>query len=474
MARMLATPRPRRGGSLPAGLVFLALVSVAAAPGCSTGPLGAWSLGRDKSLTRDVTKEEYSDAVAGKSGDGDRDRLMSRWLETGRDGTKEAPSPFRQLIGLEKKPKPVATDAEEAELKAAQELAKSGQYAEALPTFTRIARRNKGGDLAEVALFFKGECQFQQGDYVGAAYTFEELGKDFPTSRYLEKAVQREYAIGTFWLASIDGLKLTPTPPAMPAAPAGGAKADGAVKLASTVPMPDPTPVATPHLPQAALGVRDHFTGTLPMMDVGGTAIRVLEKVRHHDPTGPLADDAVLLIARYHDANQSWDEASLKYEELITDNPKSPLVLTAQLESIDARIKSYVGPEYEGAGLEQARSMVEHALSTVPPDQTKMREHLYVTLDVLREQEAERAFIRAEFYRKLGRGTSAEYMFAMIPQKWPKSPWAAKAKERLSEIAALPRKESLPSKIMTLPGAPDPYTQGVSPNGMGNNMSMPY
>lgn len=473
MARMLATPRPHRMGSLlPVRFVLLSAL-VAGLGGCSTGPFAAWGLGRDKSLTRDLTNEEYQDAVAHKPAGNDRDRLMSRWLDTGRGAAKdEKPSRVRQILGLQKRPRAVPTDADEKELKAAEDLVKAGQYAQAEPALTRLAKRYKGGDLAEAALFLEGECRFQRGNYVGAAESYEQLGKDFPTTRYLDRMVQREYAIGTFWLAAAGGLRLEAPAPTMPTPEGAKGKADSELKLASA--SPDPAPVAPPTLPVTDLGWRQHFTGTLPAFDVAGYGLRVLEKVRHHDPNGPLADDAVLLMARYYDAQQAWDDASQKYEELVVENPKSPLVQTAQLEAIDARIKSYVGPSYEGAGLEQARAMVEHSLTTVPPDRTKVREHLYQTLDVLREHEAERVYQRGEFYWKLGRVASAEYMFAMIPHKWPKSPWADKAKERLNELASLPRKESLPSKILTQPGAPDPYTQGVSPNGMGNNASLPY
>ena len=42
------------------------------------------------------------------------------------------------------------------------------------------------------------------------------------------------------------------------------------------------------------------WKGRHPTVDVSGNALAVLEHVRHHDPLGPLADDAVMQIADYH------------------------------------------------------------------------------------------------------------------------------------------------------------------------------
>ncbi len=62
----------------------------------------------------------------------------------------------------------------------------------------------------------------------------------------------------------------------------------------SEAPKP-PAPGPAPDLPWYA-----RFTGEQPLLDTHGNAIAALEHVRHHDPTGPLADDAVLQIADEH------------------------------------------------------------------------------------------------------------------------------------------------------------------------------
>ena len=49
--------------------------------------------------------------------------------------------------------------------------------------------------------------------------------------------------------------------------------------------------------------------------------------------------------------------------------------------------------------------------------------------------------------------------------KWPRSKWAGEARKEMALVAKMPRKASMPSKIMTAPGASDPSTMG----GAGGN-----
>ena len=129
-------------------------------------------------------------------------------------------------------------------------------------------------------------------------------------------------------------------------------------------------------------------------------------------------------------------------------------------------MKAYLGPEYDGSGLEKARELVKQTMSTFP-DRQASYENLYHTLDLINDQEAERTYKVGEYYKRIGKVTSAEYYFGKIPQRWPSSPWAVKSKTELAQLAKMPRKPSVPSKIMTRPGSNDPFYSGMGGMGMG-------
>lgn len=440
-----------------------AAAAALAAAGCQSGvgPLARWQMARDGVLAPAPSTAEVGDAR------GPVARLFtperaSRTVdpEVARAGTAADPATRSD---------PARPDPEtKAELDAAMRLYNEGQLAEAEKIFARLDRkkvrahipmlaggqsikeqsngtfwtRDSGlGNLAgpfkksqapwgEGVLFYLAESQYRQGKLTAANDTYAKLASTYSGSQYLEKVAEREYAIATEWLEAVD---------------------------------PDSPPER-----REKLG--DRVNGRLPFVDVKGHALQVLEHVRHHDPLGPLADDAVMRIADFHFDSGHFEEASTYYDQLITDHPKSPLALRAHVRSIDAKIKAYIGPDYDSDGLEEARKLIGRAMTAFPERDPETSEFLSHSLDLINDQQAEIAFRRGEFYRKTGYAGAAELSYAEVRARWPRSEWAAKAKDQLDHIARAPRKEVLPSKIMTAPGAPDPFTSGAS---MGSMVSSP-
>jgi outer membrane protein assembly factor BamD (BamD/ComL family) len=406
-------PRARRA------LAAVLLATAGAGFGCQstlTGPLALIRNARDRSLSPGLTDKEVGDdrnifarlikPKAPPAGDFDGNPLV-----LGSDG-------WKPMIA----PKDPEAD---KELAAAQALYQQGKLDEAEKAYKVIAKKRKGSPWGEKAQFYLAESQFQRGHYFRAHDNYELLIKDYKGTEFNQKLVEREYIIAQVWLAQYD-----------PKAP-----------------------------PETKIPWYGGFDGRRPYFDVHGHAISALEHVRHNNVNGPLADDAVLRIADEHMKAGEYELAGIFYDQLITDHPKSAHLQRAQLASIDARMKAYVGPEYDGAGLEKAREMIKQTLASFP-DRPAGNEPLFHTLDIINDQEAERAYVVASYYKKTGKVASAEYYYGKIPQKWPKSPWAAKAKVELATLAKKPRKLSDPSKIMTQPGANDSFFSGGGP-GMG-------
>ena len=114
----------------------------------------------------------------------------------------------------------------------------------------------------------------------------------------------------------------------------------------------DPKAPADKKLPWTA-----RFDGRLPIIDSQGSGLKALEHVRNHYPDGPLADEAAIEIADFHMKHEDYESAAMYYDQFIDEyaGKKSPHLQYAQLAAIDARMKGYLGPEYDAAGLEKAR-----------------------------------------------------------------------------------------------------------------------
>jgi outer membrane protein assembly factor BamD (BamD/ComL family) len=421
MAQATRQPDPR-SGTAPALRLGVALAALVATSGCQSGGgfLSLWRQGTDSSLSKGPTQDELND----------KRNLLARWLtpKVNPHSNPDAINPPSPLVLGSNGYKPVETPKNpeaEAEFQQGERLFQQGKLEEAERVFAKLAKDRKGSPWGEKGQYYVAECQFQRGKLVDAHTSYEKLVADYPGTEFLDKLVTREYTIAQSWLALADS-KAKPEQP----------------------------------LPWYA-----RFTGQRPLLDTHGTALQALEHVRHHDPTGPLADDAVLRIADEHMNRGDYESAALYYDQLVTDHPKSPFLQRAQLAAIDARMKGYIGPEYDGSGLQQARELIKQTMATFP-DRPAGNEKLYHTLDLINDQEAERDFVVGDYYQRTGKVTSAEFYFGKIRQRWPKSPWATKAKTRLAQLAKMPRKESLPSKINVTPTAGDPFGSSGGMNGI--------
>ncbi len=321
-------------------------------------PFAQWRAGYDSGLAKKITKEEKDSSTSEKVEE--PRNLLERWLtpkgtadsKSDPMGVPKSDSPSSLVLGsdgwrpmLQPKTDPVA----DKELGEAQKLFKQGKLAEAEAAFKAIAKNRKGTHWGEKAQYYVAETQYQRKKYVSANDSFEKLFADYPGTEFLDKLVSREYTLAQLWLAQ------------------GDPKAK----------------------PEQKLPWYSRFTGELPLLDTRGTGLKALEHVRHHDPAGPLSDDAVLQIADYHMNSGDYESAAIYYDQLVADHTKSPFLEKAQLAAIDARIKGYMGPDYDGAGLEKARELIRQTM-TAFPDRPAGDEKLYHTLDLINAQEAER------------------------------------------------------------------------------------
>jgi outer membrane protein assembly factor BamD (BamD/ComL family) len=433
MVRLFRNARnePGRGCASRTAAIALALAPLA---GCANfvGPLSQWRAAYDGNLFKHLSPEEMADA----GGSTDSTNLFQRWLTPrGNPASKKPDTSGSTLVlgsdGWRPIAKPAPDPAADAELDAAVKLFHQGKYDEAEKSFTKIAKDRKGTEWGENAQYYLAESQYQHKKYVAAHDSYEKLYADYPATAYKDKLVKREYELAQLWLAQTD-----------------------------------PKAAADKKLPWTA-----RFDGRLPWIDSQGSGLRALEHVRNNYPDGPMAEQASIEIADFYVKHDDYESAAMYYDQYIDEytGKKSPHLQYAQLAAIDARMKGYLGPEYDSSGLEKARDMIGRTMKTFPERQASF-EKLYLTLDHINEAEAEKTFNVGMYYKRTKKVASAEYYLGKIPQRWPNSPWAVKAKTELAELAKMPRKPTKPSKIIIPPGATDPFMSAGPGGGMMGGM----
>lgn len=436
----------RRSGFLPA--LITALLSLGTITGCQSS--GIWPpfaklnpgrVGVDHSAT-------VRAAAADEKPPGFLDRLILgrgepvRWLGFGNQSTqpKKKNTLAANLASREK--------LDRDSLRRAQSLYESGNYVEAAKVFTVVAKernpkkfrlfsRSSDKDrpvydpLREEAVFYLAECEFMQNRLVRANDQYRLLVKDFPQSRYLDESTRRMFDIAQRWL-EVDDF----------ASPGEIQQVsfDGTYK--------DPLSIKKPE--KKRYGFLPNLTDpSKPAMDKSGHAVETLKTIWLNDPTGPLADDALMLAATHHLRTGRYRESARLLKILREEFPKSPHLKNAFVIGSQVELMSYQGSSYDEQNLLEAQDLKESSLRLFPGLENSDR--LRGELKRIDDERGKREWDRILYWEKKKKPKAVAIYCRELLQHFPKSRYAALAQEKLIELgevaASAPMPESSSSRI---------------------------
>jgi outer membrane protein assembly factor BamD (BamD/ComL family) len=276
-----------------------------------------------------------------------------------------------------------------------ESLYKQKNYHEAALKFAAAADRWPDSPLEEDALFFQGESHFFADEYSKADDTFLMLFKKYSNSRYLDVAVRRQFEIGRYW---------------------------------------EQRHLAHPHWP-----ITPNFTDkTVPVFDTKGNAINAYQSVRLNDPTGPLADDAVMAVGVAHFLDGEYVDAAYNFDILRKEYPKSEHQVQAHVLDLESKQRMYQGPFYDGTPLADGDEIAKQALTQFPKQLGDERPRIVAARSQIMEQRAERDWAIAQFYEKKKAYGAAKDYYRMLIRDHPGTKAAEAAEQRLAQIKDYP------------------------------------
>lgn len=296
----------------------------------------------------------------------------------------------------------------------AQEKYKSQDFAGATGDLKQIIKKYEDYPVEEEARFLLAECHYAQEAYPRARDHYEGLCKKYPSTRYLEQSTRRLYTIGIIWLA--------------------GNKEAAPSELVQVSAEEVENPGASEH-PAAAhpwTFVPNVSDRTRPVFDTTGFALKCFKSVWMYDPTGPLADDALMATAVYYVRRGNTREADYYFDLLRQEYPKSEFCQTAFVVGSDVKLANYQGPRYDGKHLANANELIQTTLALYP--KLEDRERLQEKLKQVHAQAAERDFSHGQYYERRGKPQSAAIYYESVMQDYADTEWAEKARERLEAI----------------------------------------
>ena len=332
------------------------------------------------------------------------------------------------------------------EVDAARRQYDDGKYVAALKKYKSIAKKYEGSSIGEEAWFRMGECHYAMKQYPDAQDAYEKLFADYPSTKYVSDASQRMFTIAKVWLEVSDPASKTE------------------IKTVSQSVELDPSARtnASPGDPSARFGLLPNFTDkTRPFMDTRGRALKALKSIWLNDPTGPLADDALMLTASYYLRRGNNVEADRYFQNLRELYPESPHLEQAFVLGSHAKQMSYQGPHYDQTALISAKNLKEQTLTMFPnsDDRAQVREDL----KKLYLYEAQAAWARVEFYQQKDNPASVAIQCRLVIENYPDTRYGEMARRTILAIdpAAYRKLPGITEFVESLPSGPS-ASQGAS------------
>ena len=386
MTSLPDNPSPRRPHDGLRATCIAIIACLLAQAGCATFKTPTWPWSKSAGT---------GDKIAGELGeDGDSSVISSEFNPTeqefGWDYFKGENIKKRWKKVLGRGPnEPIARKA----LADGDSLYRDRKYKEAIAKYKVAIDRWPDSVIEEDALWQLAECWFFTDQYPKAEDCYDELVKKYANSRYLDRIAQRQFVIAQYWITL-----------------------DQKHNYATIVP--------------------NLVDRSRPIFDTRGRAIKAFDHVRINDPRGALADDSIMAQANAHFLDRQWLDADYFYSLLRSEYPDSDFLLQAHLLGLQAKLRAYQGPGYEGGILNEAEMLADQTLVQFPDQLTgDEAERVQSTRAAIAAQQATRHWSRAEFYAKGKHYSSARVYCALIARVFPTTMLAQQARDRLDSIA---------------------------------------
>ena len=237
----------------------------------------------------------------------------------------------------------------------------------------------EGHSLTAEAYLLRGDSYRARRDYYKALFDYEYIARVYPASEIFVKALERELEIAKLY--------------------AGGLK-------------------------RKMWGMR--------IVDASEEAQELLIRVQERMPGSRLAESAGIALGDYYFSRRQMTLAVDAYSLFIENYPRSEHVGKARRRLIFSYLASFKGPEFDAAGLYEARELLWdlQAMEPAAAEQSGA-DALLVRID---ESDAQKMLVTARWYWKTNNAIAAEFTIRKLVKKYPRSVATAEALRLIPDI----------------------------------------
>jgi len=275
---------------------------------------------------------------------------------------------------------PVARPAEGSEdghLALVRKFVEDKQGRQAVASAEKFLKTYGDSSHREEAMLLAGRGELLREHYYQAFEWFEKQLAEFPSGRYYEWALTREFEVAEAFLAG-----------------------------------------------------KKRIVAKMFYMPAEDDGLEILLRIAEHAPGTPLALKAMLRIADHHYGKNRFPEAVEAYDRFVELFPKSEQAEYAALQAARATHAQFKGPEFDDTPLLEARQRYQAFQERYP--QAARTADVPAILAGIADARANKLYVTGDFYKRTGRPQSAAYYYKLIQKDYPQTDWASRAEQALT------------------------------------------
>ena len=198
------------------------------------------------------------------------------------------------------------------------------------------------------------------------------------------------------------------------------------------------------------------------------SGVKALEKMIETDPYGPRSDEAQFTLAMRYFDRKNWVEAAESFAVILEQYPDSRYREDAMFLRAKASYLDNTGPQRDPLPFEEARQVLLEYLKEFPNG--KNAKEASGLLERANNALAQKLFLVGEFYQSGKHPRAAERYYGAVVMKYPKSPWAKRARAQLPygwEPPATPETTETPTAEETPAATEKPAAPETKPGPPG-------
>jgi len=323
--------------------------------------------------------------------------------------------------------------------------------------FKRDEKRPTYDPIREEAVFFLAESLYQQGNLPKASERYQALMKEYPATRYLDQSTRRLFDISRRWLGVEDFASTNE------------------IQQVSLEDGADNGPLSNIKPQKKGAWWLPNLTDkSRPRMDLAGHALKNLKSIWMNDPSGPLADDAIMLAATHHLRKGNYRDADRLLTMLREQFPKSTHLQTAFVLGSHVKLMSYQGSKYDEQLLTDAKELKENTLRLFP--ELAESDRIRNELKAIHEAEAKRDWQMALLYDKKNNDKAVAVYCREVLRRFPDTKYADLARKKLATLqgaavaVSSPASQPVDRAIIPFESQPDTGTGRVRIDETGPNL----